>query len=240
MPGPHRLRRPRAASATRTPPRPHRDAAAAETRIAESGCGTSSILPPRRANFMPRKRRCRPPPRWRRAPSAKFSSRSRAAARGDRAGPAARSPARTGNTAGRPGGFAIGAHRGFRKRHQRYSGGRARTRQHIEFHRRRAPCRPGRRGRPGRRQGEPPRRSRAPRATAPGNLDDHLQNSLAAGRRERGRHRARHLQDGDDAARQRQPAADASRWRIRASAARRKRPRKTTPTPPRRRPRRLR
>ena len=40
-------------------------------------------------------------------------------------------------------------------------------------------------------------------------VDDHLEDPLVAGRRKRGRHRARHVQDGDDAARQRQPATDA-------------------------------
>ena len=42
-----------------------------------------------------------------------------------------------------------------------------------------------------------------------GAFDHHLQDPLAAGRRERGRDRARHLQDGDDAARQRHRPADA-------------------------------
>ena len=45
----------------------------------------------------------------------------------DRAGSAARSPARAGHTAERARGFAVGAHRGFRKRHQRNSGGTPRT-----------------------------------------------------------------------------------------------------------------
>ena len=56
-----------------------------------------------------------------------------------------------------------------------------------------------------------------PTAERKGALDDHLQDPLAAGRRQRGRDRARHLQDGDDAARQRQPAADRRRWKIRAN-----------------------
>ncbi len=56
----------------------------------------------------------------------------------------------------------------------------------------------GRRRRPGRRQGI---------------VDDHLQDSLAAGRRKRRRHRARHVQDGDDAARQRQPVSAVARRR---------------------------
>ena len=66
-------------------------------------------------------RRYRPRPWWRRAPSAKFSSRI-PSAHADRARPAARSPARTGHTADRPHRVAVGAHRGFGKRHQRNSG----------------------------------------------------------------------------------------------------------------------
>ncbi len=42
-----------------------------------------------------------------------------------------------------------------------------------------------------------------------GIIDDHLQDPLGAGRRERGHHRARHLQDGDDAAGRRQRATTA-------------------------------
>ena len=57
------------------------------------------------------------------------------------------------------------------------------------------------------------------RDKAKGTLDDHLQDPLAAGRRERGRHRARHVQDGDDAARQRQPAATACHREFRRTAA---------------------
>ena len=53
----------------------------------------------------------------------------------------------------------------------------------------------------GRRQGQG--------ATTRTPLDHHLQDPLAAGRRKRGRDRARHLQDGDDAARHRQRAANA-------------------------------
>ena len=48
-------------------------------------------------------------------------------------------------------------------------------------------------------------------------LDHHLQDPLAAGRRERGRDRARHLQDGDDAARQRQRAANAADGKFESS-----------------------
>ena len=77
----------------------------------------------------------------------------------------------------------------------------------IELHRRRAPRRAGRRGRAAHRQRQP-RRDAAQEQDAQRRgartLDHHLQDSLAAGRRERGRDRARHVQDGDDAARQRQ------------------------------------
>ena len=73
-----------------------------------------------------------------------------AAARHDRAGPAARSPARAGNAAGRAGGFTVGTHRRLRKRHQRNRGKHARAGQRDEFHRRGTPRRPGRRGHTGR------------------------------------------------------------------------------------------
>ena len=74
-----------------------------------------------------------------------------------------------------------------------------------------------------------------------GIVDDHLQDPLAAGRRQRGRDRARHLQDGDDAARQRQPAADARDGEFeRAVGPRRSRPPRTAPSRHRRRPRCLR
>ena len=80
-----------------------------------------------------------------------------------------------------------------------------------------------------------------------GTVDDHLQDPLAAGRRQRGRDRARHLQVGDDAARQRQRAAARPRSKARASrrapgatarraaasrrAGRQRMPSMTSPTP---------
>ncbi len=69
-----------------------------------------------------------------------------AATAGDRAGSAARSPARTGNTADRPSGFAVGTHCGFGKRHQRDSGWqRARRPAHrVSLPPRAAPPRPPR------------------------------------------------------------------------------------------------
>ena len=95
----------------------------------------------------------------------------------------------------------------------------------VELHCRRAPRRAGRRRRPAPDQGraQAAKAARGCGEAAPkaaerqGAVDDHLQDSLAAGRRERRRDRARHLQDGDDAARQRQPRRRCPRWRIRAS-----------------------
>ena len=62
-------------------------------------------------------------------------------------------PLEPGHTADRTDGFAIGAHCRFGKRHQRNFGGSERAGQRNEFHCRRAPGRPGRRGRAARRQG---------------------------------------------------------------------------------------
>ena len=180
-----------------------RDGAAAQTRIAESGRGTATF-----------RRRSAGIPCGFAAGTARFGYRGAKSdqrnsgtaggaitARRDRAGPAARSSARTGHPADRASRFADRAYRGFRKRHQWNSGDSGRAGQHVEFHRRGAPCRPGRRSGADWRQGRP----RAAQAIRPGPgqgaIDDHLQDSLAAGGRERGRDRARHLQDGDDAAR---------------------------------------
>ena len=65
----------------------------------------------------------------------------------------------------------------------------------------RSPTRPLREARQGPSQG----RRQGRREAA---IDRHVQDPLAAGRRERGRDRARHLQDGDEPARWRQRAAD--------------------------------
>ena len=81
-----------------------------------------SISPPPRADFQ----LAAPPGQPRPAVAAPRHQRNsgaayRARAPCDRAGSAARSPARTGHAAERPGRFAVGAHRGFRKRDQRNS-----------------------------------------------------------------------------------------------------------------------
>ena len=84
----------------------------------------------------------------RRARSAKSWSRMPRRARAAiEPGFAAGSSARAGNAADRTAGVALGAHRGFRKRHQRNSRGQARARHRVELHCRRTPRRPGRRGR---------------------------------------------------------------------------------------------
>ena len=137
----------------------------------------------------------------------------------DRGGSAARSSARAGNPACRPGGFAIGADRCFRRRDQRYSRQRARNRQHLEFHRRRPPRRASRCDRTGQRKGHPRAAQEHRKRRRQANLDGHLQDSFAAGRRQRGRDRARHLQDGDDAARQRHPATNAGDGKFLRAAA---------------------
>ena len=116
---------------------------------------------------------------------------------------------------------AVGAHRRFRKRDQRNRRSRQGAGQFVELHRRRAPRRAGRRRRAaqregrdgrceGRRQGRVQGRGDKSKAGDKDALEHHLQDPLAAGRRERGRDRARHLQDGDDAARHRQRAANAA------------------------------
>ena len=191
------------------------------------------ISPPRRANSMPPRRRPQLRRRRtaiRRARSAKSWSRM-LPRRASRSNPICRRIIRSSRARGRAGGrLAIGAHRGFRKRHQRNSRGQERARQHVELHRRRPPRRPGRRrrashtGRSG--QGRESQRPRTlPRcgeawrkARRESAVDHHLQDPLAAGRRERGRDRARHLQDGDDAARRRQFAAIAGRGEFERAA----------------------
>ena len=68
------------------------------------------------------------------------------------------------------------------------------------------------------RQRRPRPRTRAatrPRRGRQGRLERYLQDPLAAGRRERGRDRARHVQDGDDAARHRQRPATADDGAVR-------------------------
>ena len=118
----------------------------------------------------------------------------------------------------RPGGFAVGAHRGFRKRHQRDPGclPRDKPAPRISSPPRAAPRRPPRPPRPPTRPRAAPLKSAA--GERPRSLEHHLQNPLAAGRRQRGRDRARHVQDGDDAARQRPPPQCRQR-RIPASTA---------------------
>ena len=129
-----------------------------------------------------------------------------------RAGIAAGSSARAGHAAGRTRRHAVGAHCRFRKRDQRNSRRAEGAGVVVELHCSRAPCSAGRcraaREARARRQGG----DRRPRqGQGPGRrLDHHLENPLAAGRRERGRDRARHLQDGDEPARRQQRAAGAA------------------------------
>ena len=189
----------------------------------------SSISLPRRANSTPRSRRCRAAAIADDA-AARHQRNSRAAYRAAgtiEPGPAARSSARAGNTADRSGGFAIGAHRRFRKRDQRNSR-QARANPpapRISSPPRAAPRRPPRRAPPpGDNRPSPPRplkdaAKRRCRGNGQGAVDHHLQDSFAAGRRQRGRDRARHLQDGDDAARQRHPAANARDGEFQRAAA---------------------
>ena len=227
----------------RKPPRtPRGDAAAAEARTAESRRGRAcSISPPRRANSRPRSRRtpavAAVAPR---AISEILEPYTARAARRDRAGSAAGSSARTGNATDRA---------GRRRRRSASPLPKARsaklppaadepvsTSSFIAAARRAAQAAAA---------APPPEkaalaaRSRPAPATRPevrrqGTVDDHLQDPLAAGRRERGRDRARHLQDGDDAARQRQPRRRCRRSRIRATGRLRpSRPRRTAPGRPR-------
>ena len=182
-----------------------------------------SISPPRRANSRPCSRR----------PAATATPRAiseileplHGAARRDRAGSAARSSARAGNPPHRTGGDAIGAHCRFRKRDQRNSGESREpvsTSSFIAAARRAAqaaaaapPADKAGRG-PFKAPPARPRPTRIEQGSEQGAVDHHLQDPLAAGRRERGRDRARHLQDGDDAARQRTPPRRCPRWRVRA------------------------
>ncbi len=175
------------------------------------------------------------PRRWRRAPSAKFWSRNAAPPR-----PAIEPdlpPDHPLEPGTRPTGRLASPSERIAASESAISeipAGTRETGQHIEFHCRRAPCRPGRRRRgTGRRQGRPRSAEGLRRRQGQGTLDDHLEDPLAAGRRQRGRDRARHLQDGDDAARQRQPAATAGHARIRANRRLRlARPPKTAPSRP--------
>ena len=205
----NRRRRPRR-TAGRTA---RRDAAASRSPNCPIPPRHRSISPPRRGNSRPRRRRCRPQPPC--APRAiseilePHAAPPRAAIAPDLPPD---HPLEPGTRPSGRVGFAIGAHRRFGERDQRNSGRRARAGQHVEFHCRRAPCRPGGRRGAGRRQGRPrPAQGARPRqgqGCCQGTIDDHVQDPLAAGRRQRGRHRARHLQDGDDAARRRQRAGN--------------------------------
>ncbi len=133
--------------------------------------------------------------------------------RRDRTRSAARSSARTGHPSGRACGLAIGAHRRLRERDQRDPRGHPRTGQFVELHRRGAPCGAGSRRPARQRQGQPccrqgsRRQGEGRQGQDQGAVDAGFEDSFAAGRRERGRDRARHLQDGNDTARRRQPAA---------------------------------
>ena len=121
---------------------------------------------------------------------------------------AAGSSARTGYPPAGADGIAIGAHRRFRRRHQRNLLVRARTGQHVEFHRRRAARGASRRDLAVGRQAGPHRQTRRQQdARGQGTFEHYREDSLASGRRECRRDRARHLQDGDDAAGHRTHAA---------------------------------
>ena len=105
--------------------------------------------------------------------------------------------------------LAVGAHRRVRKRDQRNPRRAERAGVVVELHRRRAPRRAGG-GRPaatraGKAKADKAKARERDQGRRQGALDHHLQDPLAAGRRERGRDRARHLQDGDEPARRRQP-----------------------------------
>ena len=163
----------------------------------------TSISPPRPGISTPFRHLRRPSVSPRPEPSAKSWIRKRRAARGDRTGAAAGPSARAGDPADRPAGVAFRADRGFGRRRRRHSGEPAGPGQFDEFHRRRAPRRAGRRQRAGHRQGRPQSAQRS-RRQGQGDLQPHLQDPLAAGRGQRGRHRARLVQDGDDPAGRRQ------------------------------------
>ena len=174
-------------------------------------------MPRHRAISMPpsRLRRLAPPPAAagdQRNPGAELGAARRARSRA-----AARYPARARHPPERPRLHAVGAHRRVRKRDQRHQGEAERAGLVVELHRRRAPCGAGRRGPAARGQGTR-RQGRRQGQGRQGVLEHHLENPLAAGRRERGRDRARHLQDGDDLARHRHAAADAGNGTFERSA----------------------
>ena len=157
----------------------------------------------------------------------------------DRTGSAAGSSARAGHATDRRGWLRPpSASPPRRARSAKFRRRAEKARQHLELHRRRPPRRPGRRCAAGQREGRPRGKQgcgkgqgRRQAEGRPGALDHHLQDPLAAGRRQRGRDRARHLQDGDDAARHRQRAADAGDGEIgRAGPARPRRCKRTRTT----------
>jgi hypothetical protein len=193
------------------------------SRIAEpAACKQAARIFCRRAARIPRRtagRAGRPavPPR---AISETWTACRRAAYR-DRAGFAAGSSARTGHPAERADVFAVGTDRRFRKRDQRNHFRAEGAGQFVELHCRRTPRRAGRSRRPAPREGgtfEGPAKGQGRRqgqGGRQGRLEHYLPDPLAAGRRERGRNRARHVQDGDDAARHRQRAATADDGAVR-------------------------
>ena len=187
----------------RTLPRPH------PRRRTSPQHRASSMLPSRLH------RRCAAPPPPRAiseilVPSSAPRVRARSRA-------AARYSARTRHAPERPRLDAVGAHRGLRKRDQRHQGEAERAGLVIELHRRRAPCGAGGRGPAARGQGTRRQGCRQGQRRQVV-LEHHLENPLAAGRRQRGRDRARHLQDGDDPARHRHAAADAGNRTFERSA----------------------
>ena len=159
-------------------------------------------------------------PRSRRAPSVKFSSR-RPRHRAPRSNRTCRPIIRSSRERDRPGG---------RPRRRNASPPRkapsARSRQARASRpaRRISSPRHAARHRPPRPRRRPTRSVRSPlkgAGTGPGRgiIDDHLEDSLAAGWRERGRDRARLVQDGDDHARRRQRAAAPGRGEFERFAA---------------------
>ena len=227
VPAPQPIPAPRAAM-----PQP---VAAATAGNAESRCRTGSF---RRGTARIPRRGAAGHARYRHAKGDQRNPRTAdgaASARGDRTRSAAGSSAGARHTAARPHGVAVGAHCRFGKRHQRDFAGYPRTGQHIQLYRRRPPRRAGRVGSACQGQQDQARRSaQGPdKRCGQGFFDHHLEDSFAAGRRQRGRDRARHLQDGDDAAGQRHSAVDAGirnlqRAAIRGAAACRKRQSRST------------
>ena len=239
-PAPRRRRRSRAAAIPRAamPPQP----AAAAARTAESRRRRKRISPPPRANSRPRRRR---PPlsprRCRRGRSAKFWSRM----------PRRRAPAIEPDLppdhplepGTRPNGRVASPSERIAASESAISEIPAAPREPVSSSSfiaaaRRAAQAAAAAPANDKAARAPPRPSAGDKARRQGTLDHHLQDPLAAGRRERGRDRARHLQDGDDAARQRQRAA--SPPPIENSASRRLRPQSPADNAGRRRRRRRR